>query len=125
MALSRFAVAGVFNTGVTYVIYLLLLMFMPYAWAYSVTYVIGLAIGYALNAYWVFKTQPSAKSAAMYPVAYIFNYLLGLLLLRTLVESLGVSTEIAPLLVIVATVPLMYLMMKFVFCGRSHEQAID
>lgn len=115
MALSRFVIAGAINTGFTYVLYLLFLHFMSYVIAYSITYIVGLGVGYMLNVYWVFKGRPTVKSAAMYPFTYMLNYIFGLLLLRMLVESAGVSREMAPLLVVIATVPLMYLATKFVF----------
>jgi putative flippase GtrA len=125
MALSRFTVAGAVNTGATYGIYVFLLSFLPYFWAYSVSYVVGLAFGYIINTYWVFNVKPEAKSAAMYPVVYVLNYFIGLSLLRVLVEYLDIQREIAPLIVVFATVPLMYLLMKFVFHGRFYEKTIN
>lgn len=125
MALSRFVIAGATNTGITYVLYLALLQFMPYVAAYSVTYLAGIALGYVLNAYVVFKERPTAKSAAMYPLVYVLNYLLGLSLLYALVELMGVPREMAPLLVIAVSVPIMYLATKFVFKGFGHEKTIN
>lgn len=125
MKLPRFVIAGALNTGLTYVLYLALLQFMPYGAAYSVTYLAGMALGYALNAYLVFKARPTAKSAAMYPFVYVLNYLLGLCLLYALVEIVAVPREIAPLLVVAVTLPVMYLLMAFVFHRKFNEKIIN
>lgn len=125
MALSRFVVAGAVNTGVTYVLYLGLLQMMPYVAAYSVTYLAGIALGYALNAYVVFKVRPSVKSALMYPLVYFLNYLLGLSFLYAFVELLGAPIEIAPLFVVAASVPIMYVATQFIFKRVVHEKTIN
>ena len=76
MAFPRFLIAGAVNTGLTYVLYLGLLLLIPYVWAYSVTYAVGIGTGYLLNARWVFKRVPSLSSATAYPLTYVLNYLL-------------------------------------------------
>ena len=113
----RFIIAGAINTGITYVFYLVLLQSMPYVVAYSITYLAGIARGYVLNAYVVFKKQPTARSAAMYPLLYGLNFALGLSLVYAFVELVGVSREIAPLLAISVSVPIMYMATSFVFKG--------
>lgn len=125
MALSRFVVAGAANTGITYVLYLALLQIMPYEAAYSVTYLAGIVLGYLLNAHFVFKERPTSKSATMYPLAYVLNYMLGLSLLYTLVELVGAPREMAPLLVLLVSVPIMYLATKFVFKGVVCEKTVN
>jgi putative flippase GtrA len=125
VALSRFVIAGAANTGITYVLYLALLQFIPYIAAYSLTYFAGIALGYVLNAYVVFKERPTVKSAAMYPLVYALYYLLGLGLLYGLVELFGVPSEIAPLLVIGVSVPVMYSFTRFIFKGLENEKTIN
>jgi putative flippase GtrA len=115
LRISRFVVAGALNTGLTYLLYLLLLQLMPYVWAYSITYAAGIVGGYLVNARWVFRQKPTLRSAAAYPVSYAINYALGLCLLWLAVEKLGVPKELAPLLVVVITTPVMYMMSKTIF----------
>jgi putative flippase GtrA len=115
MAFPRFLIAGAVNTGLTYILYLGLLFLMPYVWAYSLTYVAGIGLGYALNAYWVFKEAPSLRSATTYPVTYGINYLLGMAVLWLLVELMNMPKEIAPLVVVATSVPIMYLISKRIF----------
>lgn len=119
MTFSRFLIAGAVNTGLTYVIYLCLLFLMPYAWAYSITYVIGIGIGYLLNAHWVFKRAPGLSSATGYPLIYALNYFLGIMVLWVLVELIHLPKEFAPLLIVVLSVPVTYIVTKFIFLGKS------
>lgn len=114
-AAFRFLVSGGVNTVVTYGIYLLLVQFLRYQVAYTVTYVIGIALGYLLNAFWVFKSVPTFKSAVAYPVVYMGQYALGIGLLSVFVDVLGIENRIAPALVIAVTLPLMFVLSKFVF----------
>jgi len=99
----------------TYVIYLLLVQFLRYQVAYTVTYLIGIALGYLLNAFWVFRSAPNVKSAVAYPLVYMGQYALGIGLLSVFVDALGIDKRIAPALVIVITLPLMFVLSRLVF----------
>lgn len=114
----RFFLAGGGNTFATYLLYLLLLQFMGYRLAYSITFVAGIAFGYLINAFWVFDKPPTARSALAYPVVYFVQYLMGLALLALIVEIMGVPQVIAPLIVVAFTLPTMFLMTKFIFSER-------
>jgi putative flippase GtrA len=119
MAFSRFVIAGVFNTGIGYLIYLAFLYLMPYLWAYSITYILGIGLGYLLNIYWVFKKKPNLRNATAYPLTYGINYLFGTIVLWLLVELMHISKKIAPLIVVVVSVPVMYGLIKSIFKGKS------
>ena len=122
MTFPRFLIAGFVNTVLTYVLYLGLLFLMSYVWAYSLTYVIGIGMGYLLNAYWVFHRAPSLGSAVAYPFTYALNFLLGLSMLWLLVEVIHIPEEIAPLLVVVLTAPIMYVVTQSIFSGRIDDE---
>lgn len=122
MTFPRFVIAGGLNTALTYILYLGLLPLMPYAWAYSLSYVAGIALGYLLNSKWVFKSQASFRTATAYPLTYGINYVLGVGLLWLLVEFVGVPKEIAPLIVVAVSMPVMYVITRSLFQGRlDHE----
>lgn len=122
LSLPKYVVAGGVNTGLTYLLYLLLLRVMPYIWAYSLTFAAGIVLGYLFNAFWVFKARPQFRSALSYPLAYAFNYAFGVVLLWLLVEQLRVPEEAAPLFVVILSVPLMYVITKKIFnWGESNE----
>lgn len=126
-AFPRFVVAGACNTVLTYLLYLLLLKVMPYVWAYSVTYAAGIAIGYLLNAIWVFQKGTSARTALPYPLVYGLNYLLGVGFLWLAVNLARIPKEIAPILVLLLTVPIMYFTTRTIFLGSfsNEKKAIN
>ena len=111
----RFLIGGASNTVITYIIYLILLQFISYKLSYSITYILGIALGYLINAIWVFQRKPSKKTALIYPFIYIFQYLLGIGLLIALVERLSIDQRLAPVIVILITLPLMFLMTRVLF----------
>lgn len=115
MTFPRFLIAGAINTSSTYLLYLGLLLLMPYLWAYSLTYAAGIGLGYALNSRWVFKKAYNFRSATIYPAIYTINYFLGILLLWLFIEQIHISKEIAPLIVLTISVPIMYFMSKSIF----------
>lgn len=122
MIFSKFLIAGTLNTLLTYFIYLGLLLLMPYIWAYSLTYAIGIVLGYFLNTKWVFKKAANLRTATVYPLSYGFNYLFGVVTLWYLIETIKLPKEIAPLVVVTISVPIMYLFTKAIFQGKlSHE----
>jgi putative flippase GtrA len=126
MVFSRYLIAGLLNTSLTYLLYLGLLHLMPYVLAYSATYIAGIALGYGLNSKWVFKTTPSLRSAAAYPLTYGINYCLGVAVLWCLVEWFDVSRKIAPLIVVVVSVPVMYIVTRTIFNhNNSDEKTIN
>ena len=117
----RFILAGALNTALTYLLYLLLLQFMSYRISYKVTYVAGIAFGYWINATWVFLSQPGRKSAFIYPIAYVSQYVIGLLLLSVFIETFSIDERLAPLLVIIITVPVMFIMTRAIFSKRGQN----
>jgi putative flippase GtrA len=118
LIISRFIIGGVLNTTVTYVVYLGLLSLLPYISAYTITYLVGISVGYFVNARFVFKKPKNIKSAAAYPLACMINYVVSIGIFWSLVNWIYIPKEFAPLLVLVITTPLMYLIAKVIFLGR-------
>jgi putative flippase GtrA len=126
MTLPRYLIAGAANTGLTYLAYLGLLIVVPYIWAYSLSYALGIVVGYLFNARWVFGGKVMLRTAAFYPLTYVLNYLIGACLLWVFVEFARIPMEIAPLCVVALSVPLMYIVTRGLFQGiASHEKAVD
>lgn len=117
----RFIVGGGLNTALTYLLYILLLQFMSYKTSYSVTYIAGILFGYWINVTWVFLSKPGKISALIYPIAYIFQYVLGLILLSVLIETFSIDQRLAPLFVIMVTVPFMFIMTRAIFSKRGQH----
>jgi putative flippase GtrA len=117
--LSRFIISGGLNTALTYAIYLALLQVLSYHISYTVAYLSGIALAYALNRYFVFEGHRGLWSIAALPLIYLAQYLLGLFLIWVSVEKLGVSDVVAPLLVIMISVPFTYFLSRLAFLGKQ------
>jgi putative flippase GtrA len=117
-AFVRYVVVGVVNTAVTYALYLALLQVMDYGWAYTIAFVAGIGIAYALQSRFVFGAAPSLKTFFAFPLVYVVQYVVGGIALRVLVESGIASREIALFLVLAVTVPVGYVLSKALFAWR-------
>jgi putative flippase GtrA len=109
----RFAFFGGINTGITYVIYLVLLSLLPYGIAYTISYAAGIFVSYWLNATFVFGEKLSVSRALQYPLVYVVQYVLGICVLYLLIEVLGCSRVLAPLLVVIVTLPVTFLLSRY------------
>jgi putative flippase GtrA len=116
-SVPRFLMAGVFNTALTYAIYVLLLQVVSYPVAFTVAYVAGILVSYALSARFVFRREASWRSFLRFPFVYLAQYLAGLLLVSLLVEWLAVPAWLAPIVALIVTIPLTYVLSRAVFAG--------
>ncbi|OFZ65900.1 MAG: hypothetical protein A2V79_06910 [Betaproteobacteria bacterium RBG_16_56_24] len=110
----RFLLAGVSNTLVTYVVYLLLLPFLPYLYAYTIAYCAGVLNAYFMSVFFVFRKKVSLRSFLKFPFVYAAQYFLGASILWLLVGQLGIGPAWAMAVVIVVTVPVTFLTSRFV-----------
>ena len=123
----RFLLTGGLNTAVSWTIYLLLNLFLPYAVAYSIAYIFGMVFTYYLNTRWVFKVPMKWSTFMQFPVIFVIRYCLDLTVLYLLVSHLPVPTAFSPavnrllhpetygpLLTIVITMPIGFLLSRLV-----------
>ncbi len=110
----RFLLSGSGNTLVTYLIYLLLLNYVSYGLAYSLTYLIGIYLSYYLNCRLVFNEPPRWSSAIQYPFVYLLQYFIGIILLSVLVQNKILDEVIAPLAVIIITLPATFILSRWI-----------
>ena len=82
----RFLLAGGFNTAATYLVYLGMLQVAPYRVAYTTSFAVGIMLGYAINTWFVFRVPWNWKKMVAYPLVYLIQYVVGLLLLSLVVE---------------------------------------
>lgn len=115
----RFILSGGLNTAITYGIYLVLLQQISYQISYTVAYVSGIVVSYALNRAFVFKSHRGLRSILLFPLIYITQYGIGMLLLWLWIDIAKLSDKIAPLVVVVVTVPATYVLSRFVFLGNK------
>lgn len=119
---ARFLLVGLANTLVGYVLYLGANHFMDYRWAYTISYVLGIGISYLLNSWFVFREPLSMASLLKFPAVYVVQYAVGLAVVWLFVSRMELHEALAPLVVVPITVPLTYVLSRFVFSPqKAHE----
>lgn len=115
---ASFLLCGAANTGATYALYVLFLLVMPYKPAYSVAYVCGIGVSYFLNSRYVFKEPVTLAKFLKYPVVYIVQYALGIVVLHVCIDILHISQWLAPVVVIIISLPVTFVISKFIIKGQ-------
>jgi putative flippase GtrA len=115
----KFVLVGGANTVLGYVLFVLLTPFMHYGIAYSISYVIGVVFAYVANSLFVFREPLAWRKFMAFPLVYVVQYLIGITLLPVLIEVLGVPELLALPVVIVATLPVTYLLSRLII-RRGH-----
>jgi putative flippase GtrA len=118
---GAFVFFGTINTVLTYGIYLFLVLFFTYGTAYTWSYIVGVFLSYYLNARFVFREKLRLMNALQYPVVYLLQYLIGLGLLYLLIDVVHLSKLLAPILVVLLTLPCTYLLSGYVIKARSRR----
>lgn len=114
----RFALIGGVNSAATYLLYLMLLLVLPYMAAYTISYAMGILISYLLNSLFVFRTPLMLKKAVQFPLIYFIQYTFGAVALFILVEVLTLDAKFAPLAVLAISLPVSFGLTRFVLKGR-------
>ena len=115
----RFFMAGVFNTAITYLIYLILSYKVYYGLAYTISYLLGIIIMYFLNIIFVFRVTNSARRIFMFPFVYFVQYFLNYCMLYLLVDFAGIEKRIAPIFVIIVSVPVTFFLSRLILKGKG------
>jgi len=115
---ARFLMSGGFNTALTYGLYLVLLMFLSYNVSYTISYVTGIMLAYTLNRFFVFKSHQGLRSVILLPLIYLVQYCLSLVILWCWVEKLALDARLAPLVAIVLTLPVTFVLSKLAFSAK-------
>lgn len=116
---TRFIFWGGVNTLAGYLLYALLLLFLQYLVAYTITYASGILVSYYLNSRFVFRREIAVRKAVQYPLVYLVQYLLGTGSLYLLVRVLKVNKLVAPAIVILLTIPVTFLLGRRIIRGRG------
>ena len=110
----KFGAVGVSNTLIGLAIYYgLVYINVHYILANFVAFVITVANAYYWNSRYVFKADRAPATIIKTYAMYGSTFLLGSLLLFIMVDILGVSKWLAPLLNLCVTVPLNFVLSKF------------
>jgi len=108
----RFIVGGGVNTLLSYAIYWLLLLWLSYPYAYTVSYVSAIFTGFAINTWLVFRTPWRWRKLAAFPLIQLFNYGLGLGVVSLCVGILNVDARLAPIAATVIVLPVNFLLTR-------------
>lgn len=120
--LNRFALfiaTRCVGTFLSYAIYLLLLGPIGYRAAFCIAFILGIGLAYLMNASLVFKARISQKTAIEFPLVYVAQFFLGLLIVEISIRYFYVPKEIALAISILITIPVTYALTKIVFRRRS------
>lgn len=114
----KFLIGGVAGSAVMFAFYYLLLALgVNYAVAYAVGFILSIVAAFFINKYYIFKpSQSKAQAAASFVksgVIYAIAFFVSESVLILLVQRLGVSDKIAPLLSALLTTPLNFLLSKY------------
>ena len=115
----RFVFWGGVNTLAGYLVYVFLLLFLPYLISYSIAFMFSIFVSYVLNSKFVFNQELALRKALKYPVVYVNQYVLGAVSLYLLVHFLEINKLVAPLLVVVLTIPATYFLSRRIVRGKG------
>ena len=110
----RFLFAGASNTILTILIYQLLLFFLDYAFAFTISFAIGILYSVLLYSNWVFQVRMRKLNAAVYAVYYIISYCAGLGLLELLVRNAEIGERMALFIVVAILVPINFILARLI-----------
>lgn len=113
----RFGVVGVVNTGVYYGTYLLLSLVTHYLVAHLGAILVAMVGSFLLNCYWTFRTRPTWRKLALFPLTNATNYVMTTVGVVVLVEWLAVDQRLAPLIAAVAAIPVTFLLSRRLLTG--------
>jgi putative flippase GtrA len=111
---GRFIISGVLNTLATYTLFLALSELLHHIIAYTISYIVGIALSYILAAMFVFRTGVDRRSALRFPSVYIAQYFYGLIALAVLVDRAGLRHGDAMVVVIFTSIPLTFVMSRWI-----------
>ena len=114
----KFSFVGISNTLVSMLFYYLFTFFgIHYIMANTAGFLFGTLNAYILNSKYVFPTkdekQQTIKTGTKVFISYGLTFILSTLLLTLLVQVIGISKYIAPIINICITTPLNFLLNKF------------
>ncbi|MFE0641292.1 GtrA family protein [Streptomyces sp. NPDC058877] len=121
----RFALVGGVNTLTFFGCYLLLHPWMPYFAAYTLAFLLSMTGSFFLNTYFTYRTRPTWKKFALFPLTNVTNYLVQSVGLYALVGWAGTDDRVAPLIAAVVAIPFTYAISQRILVPRGRRRAPD
>ena len=112
----KFGIVGASNTLISLGIYYLFVWFDSslFIWGYTIGFIVSVFNAYYWNRRHVFSDSGEGhfKQIVKTFISYGATFLLGLVLLYVMVERFSISKNVAPVLNLLVTIPLNFLMIK-------------
>lgn len=118
----RFLIMGALNSLLTYLVYLILIIPFNYGGSYAISYFLGIIFSFYMNTIYVFKEKISIRKMFKFPLVYLVQFLISELFLYLFVDSLNINKRIAPLIVIIISVPLTFILSKYIIKGKAIKE---
>ena len=113
--LFRFIATGCFNTGLSFVVYVVgLFLGLGYLVANGVAWTIGVIVGYLLNSAFVFRRSVGLKRFQMFFLLNLLSLCVSMLMLTLLIKQASLSAVVAAIFVIPVVVVFNFIAGKFI-----------
>lgn len=109
----RFGITGVVSTLVTYGVYYILLTWLNPTISFTIAYIVAMIVNYLLTTLFTFKVNANTKNALGFIITNGINYGLCTLLLNVFIW-LGVSKQLAPIPMYAISIPVNFVIVRFV-----------
>lgn len=111
----KFGIVGVSNTVIALAVYYLLLWLgAPYLIANTISWIVSVFNAFYWNNHYVFKNDtPWLKALVKTYISYGTSFVASSILLIVFVEICNISDTIAPLLTLVLSIPMNFIMNKY------------
>ncbi|HDH4156024.1 TPA: flippase GtxA [Staphylococcus aureus] len=112
----KFIIVGGINTLNYYVVYLLLLklLHIEYMISHITGFLVAFVISYYLDCYFVYRVKPTWRKFISFPITQIVNVSLQTVLLYVFVSWLNLPAEIAPFAGLIITIPITFILSKWI-----------
>lgn len=112
--LFRFILVGFTNTFNYYILYLFFihLLNINYLIAHISAFIISMVGSFFLNSYFTYKSRPSFSKFLKFPLTYVVNISVSTISIYILVDLLGLSETISPLIASVIAIPFTFIISK-------------
>ena len=123
----RFAIVGTIAWVILYAVYYLFLRLLGHTVSYTIGYIVSFIVNYLLTVKFTFEVEASAQNGVGFVICHFINWLLQLLLLNLFIY-LGMNDKIAPIPVMAISVPVNFVMVRFVmnrFPARVQHKSND
>ena len=116
----KFIIVGGINTLDYYLVYLILLkgIGINYMISHITGLIVSFIISYYLNCYFVYKVKPTWRKFIQFPLTQVVNMGMQTLLLYIFVQWLHISSVIAPFAGLILTIPVTFIMSKYILRDR-------